>query len=304
MRNTVNISNRKKGGRRMRKNDKHIKISYKTLRKEDDAKIRFHGTKLPKWIATPGISLWIKVYFYILWWYVQHPGKVFFKNWSTICNDFIACGCVCTVEGIRDAIQVLKNSETEERYLTGKMKGKKKKGGVGLINVVYNEELKSECAMPEEYIYRKVYVDMKKARKLLSIFTADTAYVKQLKSKSRLKKLIFNRPLSIFTKTVAASIKRQLNESKEKYTSEEQMFFGFVEKYSSKKFDASALLRNHKSRQTINLQEEQDMENWLKLNANSANKLHHVIDDDTGEIIDPPGQTPTEVVKSFYEAIR
>lgn len=288
----------------MRKNDKQVKISIKSQRKEDEKLVRMHGIKLPKWIATPGISLWIKVYFYILWWYVQHPGKVFFKNWSTICNDFIACGCVCTVEGIRDAIQVLKNQETEERYLTGKMKGKKKKGGVGLIKVVYNEELKSQCAMPEEYIYKKVYIDMAKAKKLLSIFTADTAYVKKLKSKSRFKKLIFNRPLSIFTKSVAASIKRQLNECKEKYTSEEQMFFGFIEKYSSKKFDASALLRKHKSRHAINLQEEQDMENWLKLNANSANKLHHIIDDDTGEIVNPPGQTSSEVVKSFFEAIR
>lgn len=295
----------------MRKNDRNNNnISYKNKRKEDEQIIRMHGIKITSFFATPGVPLWVKVYFYIFTWYMRNPGKIFFKKYSTICNDLINCGCPCTEEGIRDAFRVLKNEDTEERYTEGLYQGKKKKGGVALIRVEYERLTKAEWVAlgknPEEYIYRKVYIDMDKARKLLSVFVGDCKLVKGLKAKSRLKKVIFQRPLS-FSKRLAAAYRRQMKETMmENYTSEEQMFFGFVKKYSSKYYDTSKLTKNHITRHAINLQEVQDQENWLNISDIETNEesIYHIIDDDTGEVISSSNPKPPSLAQTFFGAIK
>ena len=210
-----------------------------------------HGIGIEEYIRTPGISDWIKVLHYMLWWYLQpkHKDLVFYQKYSTIKRIFKKWGYVdCTVRNIKEAFRILKSSEAD--------------GGVDLISVVYAECSKYEWALrgnnPKKWIFRKVYMKWHRIHKYFSVFATEGLVFKSLRAKSRLKKLVRARQMS-YTKHLQGQFELFMKRAKiERYNSAKQMFYGFLYTVSRAFYDVTKLIKNFRPEHTIDLQKEQD----------------------------------------------
>ncbi len=275
------------------------------MRKNDKKQHTYdlHFVKLEKWFSTPGIELWQKVLFYLLDWHIKHPTSKCFISNRKIHRDLLKCNCFCTEAGIEEAIRILKTSESSDRYSSGK----KKKDGVGLIQCLYphlngdqveytpsTENILSKAEWtslnynPNKYIYRILRLNYTKLNKYLSVYTKDSHILKKLPAKSRLKKLVYKRPIS-YTKRIMPDFKRQMRESVyEKYKNPKQMFYSWIVLYSNKYYNTSIKeIIPDFARNTV---KEQNSEIWLDA---IESKLRG----------SPESEGIPKVVKDFFEAL-
>lgn len=198
-----------------------------------------HGISLPEYIATPGISLWMKLLFYIMIWYEKHPGQVFFRKYSTIVSDFSIYGHDCKWTGIRNALWILRNEN--------------------LVKVEYNELTKTQWVAqgnnPNKYVYRTIRINYARVNKFLSCYIASYKTMKDLPSKSRLKRF-FNQRFMSYTRNLTTEFKRQMKDATvETYKTPMDMLKGCV--YGMNKFyDPSKFILNYIPEHTIDLNEE------------------------------------------------
>lgn len=211
-----------------------------------------HGISLPEYIATPGISLWMKLLFYIMIFYEKHPGKLFFRKYSTIVNDFATYGWECKWTGIRNALWILRKEN--------------------LVKVEYNSMTKEEWIEagknPKKYIYRTVHINYARVNKFLSCYIASYKTMKDLPSKSRLKRF-FNQRFMSYTRNLVTEYKRQMKAATiETYKSPMDMLKGCV--YGMNKYyDPSKFILNYIPEHTIDL----NKEDILQANKESAEAM-------------------------------
>lgn len=268
--------------------------------KRKEFKYNAHGITIQEYVASPKIELWLKVFAYIMWWYMnpKHEGKHFFMKHSTIRKILEHWGCKCTDRGIEEAFRILKTPEAE--------------GGVDLITLEYADELKSqwiaEGKNPRKWIYRTVYIKWARVRKFLSIFTGESKVVKTLPAKHRLKKLIYKRFMS-YTWTLQAMFEKQMKEANiEKYTSAHKMFYGYLFTYSRKYYDPTKLIKNYIPEHTIDIQKEQDREAWSEAYAlgmqRAGKSLYSKDTISYGAKDNNSSKANNEVIKNFYQSIK
>ncbi len=248
-----------------------------------DMEYSAHGISFSEYLRLDTIPVWIKVLFYLIEWYIhpKHKGSVFFQKYSTIERWFRRCG----VSGyrnlerdIRDAFYILEDLE--------------------LIKKVYASGKKSESENPNAYIYRKVYLNWNRIHKYLSIFTTEGAF-KNLKAKSRLKKLVQCRFLS-YTKKLQVAFEKAMKEAVlEKYETAKKMFYGFLYKISSKYYNVKRLIYNFIPEHERNLQKEQDEEEWIRL-ADSSGIFYKL---DVGSSSESTRKTPPKALLDFFNRI-
>lgn len=291
------------------------------MRKNDKPKKKYdynhHGMTIAEYIATPGIDLWLKVLFYLYDWHNKHRNKECFISNQKILKDFHALGWCCTPDGIEGAIRTLKTPEaiTPEYYPSGR----KKKDGVGLIRVVYpsvNDKGEIEYTEdfskiiypkdwialglnPNDYIFRKIYIDYPKFRKYISIFSTEYHEYKELRGKSRFKKLVKKRPVS-YVKDLAKEFDKQMAEAiVERSETADDMFYNFVYTYSRKYFRTSLYynyIPNHAREQV----EYQNKEDWIKLMKSHLRGTPY----DICHIQEIKPREPNPMIKDFYGRIR
>lgn len=296
----------------------------KTRKNKKDYDYKYHGIKIEEWFALPGISLWVKIAFYLFLWQQNHPNRTCFISNKKIHEDLVNMGCICTIRGVESAMKVLKTKEskTPEYYTSGKSEGKKKKDGVGLItclyptlnkqgDVVYTEDTsnilsktnwKAMGKNPNEYIFRKIHLNYPRYQKYMSVFTVENATMKGLPAKSRLKKFIKQRPIS-YTKNLNEEYNKHIQEAiMERYKTPEEMFKGFIYKYSRRYWDPTRYIYNYIPEHTRNQVKEQNTEEWLSIDAKLKSSPPYV--SSTGEIIKETKQSTPACVKEFFEKIR
>lgn len=261
-----------------------------------DYEFSSHGIKIHEYLGISGIPLWLKTLEYVLAWYLHpsHKNQVFFKKYSTICNDLQECGCMCTERGIEEAFRILKTPE--------------EKGGLGLFNVVYAEMSKKEWKAsehnPKKWIYRKVYLNWAKIHKYYSVFSTHSKVFKELRSKSRLKKLVQKRSKS-FTRNLQQVFEMSMKEANlERYTSARKMFYGFLYSVSRNYYDVTKLIQKFIPEHEIDLQKVQDAETWLeivpsRLRGTPLDPLRNIAQKSQSNA---KGQAPASL-HAFYEAI-
>lgn len=219
----------------------------KTKKYED---FKAHGEKLQDFIADKGskyqkVELWIKFLSYVLYWYFKHPNQTFFVSHKTTIKYFKACGCDCTLRGIQEAVRICKELD--------------------LIKVTYADTKKTESVNPDKWIYRKITLNWRNIYKNFSVYDKDSKTYKELKAKSRLKKLINKRPCSYvkMNSLIFQKAKEELGDRK--YQNEMQMFTGFVYTISSKYYNITKY--NHRPAHLINIQEKADAEILRLINS-------------------------------------
>ena len=181
-------------------------------------------------------------------WYLnpKHKNQAFFQKYSTIKKVFNEWGCECTEDGIEEAFRRLKASDLD------------------LIKVEYNELKKTEFVAnggnPNHYIYRKVFVNWKRLNKYMQVFTNSSHTLKELKNKSRLKKLVYKRYMS-YTDNLKEIFKKAMEEtSYEKYRSEKAMYLGWIVLHSSHYYKSNIINEAYIPTHAINLRKAQDKE--------------------------------------------
>lgn len=298
--------------------------STKTRKNKKEYDYQMHGIKIEEWFALPGIRLWIKIAFYLLLWQNKHPNKTCFISNKKIHEDLVNMGCICTLRGVESAMKTLKTkaAKTPQYYTSGKSKGKKKKDGVGLITclyptlndkgeMIYTEDTSNILTKtkwismgknPNEYIFRKIYINYPHYQKYMSVFTGEHTILKNLPAKSRLKKFIKQRPIS-YTKNLNEEFNKHIEEALiERYKTPEEMFKGFVYKYSRIYWNPTRFIYNYIPEHTRNYVKEQNAEEWLNIDAKFKPSPPYV--PKTGEIIEETKESTPSCVKEFYEAIR
>lgn len=218
--------------------------------KNNDKNFKYnaHGLSICEYVKDGKVELWLKVLFYIVHWYLnpKHKGKVFFQKYSTIKNVFSKWCFECTEDGIEEAFRRLKAPDLD------------------LIKVEYNELKKTEFVEnggnPNHYIYRKVYINWKKLNKYMSIYTNSSKTLKELKNKSRLKKLVYKRFMS-YTWNLSDIYKKAMEEtSYEKYRNEKAMYLGWIVLHSSNYYKSRIINKKYLPEHAINLRKAQDKE--------------------------------------------
>ena len=211
-------------------------------------KYNAHGLSICEYVKNGKVELWLKVLFYIVHWYLnpKHKNQAFFQKYSTIKKVFNEWGCECTEDGIEEAFRRLKASDLD------------------LIKVEYNKHKKAEFVAnggnPNHYIYRKVFVNWKRLNKYMQVFTNSSHTLKELKNKSRLKKLVYKRYMS-YTDNLREIFKKAMEEtSYEKYRSEKAMYLGWIVLHSSHYYKSKIINEAYIPTHAINLRKAQDKE--------------------------------------------
>ncbi|MBR4496014.1 MAG: hypothetical protein IKP12_02655 [Acholeplasmatales bacterium] len=221
-----------------------------TNNKKDKREYKYnaHGLSICEYVSNGKVELWLKVLFYIVHWYLnpKHKNQAFFQKYSTIKKVFNKWGCECTEDGIEEAFRRLKASDLD------------------LIKVEYNELTKAEFVAnggnPNHYIYRKVFVNWKRLNKYMQVFTNSSHTLKELKNKSRLKKLVYKRYMS-YTDNLKEIFKKAMEEtSYEKYRSEKAMYLGWIVLHSSHYYKSNIINESYIPTHAINLRKAQDKE--------------------------------------------
>lgn len=136
------------------------------------------------------VECWLKIAYFIIQWYITNANKNKEFYMST------------------RAIKKRINEDFNNQYATRTIqKGIKTCSDLGLIEIEYSKEKKSEMANPNEYINRKIKLNYKKVNELLAVYDIDEdPLYKSLPKRNRLKKFIKKRPIA-YVKAVEAKYK-------------------------------------------------------------------------------------------------
>lgn len=231
-------------------------------------------------------ELWLLVLFLIVDWYLVHEPKKkrpFAWRYSTIQKTLAHYGYYCTIDGIQEALRVLKDLDLIKVVYPRNNDG----------SIMTRAEWEANGHNPKKYVYRTIYIKWGKLYKYLSIYTPNDAVFKRLGigAKSRLKKLIFKRPMSFINQAVFKRAKEEVMH--ESYKTSNEMFFGFISEYSTKYYNPTNKLKLNVPEHLIDLQKEQDSY------AESLNKRPHEVNERPPVVNEHPS-----IAKEFFNTIK
>lgn len=267
------------------------KLMTNNKKNKREYKYNAHGLSICEYVKNGKVELWLKVLFYIVHWYLnpKHKNQAFFQKYSTIKKVFSEWGCECTEDGIEEAFRRLKASDLD------------------LIKVEYNELKKSKFVAnggnPNHYIYRKVFVNWKRLNKYMQVFTNSSHTLKELKNKSRLKKLVYKRYMS-YTDNLREIFKKAMEEtSYEKYRSEKAMYLGWIVLHSSHYYKSNIINESYIPTHAINLRKAQDRE-ALKEAVKLAEEKLQFASESTTNFVPLPCEVLGESEEEYIERCR
>lgn len=174
------------------------------------------------------VECWLKIAYFIIQWYITNANKNKEFYMST------------------RAIKKRINEDFNNQYATRTIqKGIKTCSDLGLIEIEYSKEKKSEMANPNEYINRKIKLNYKKVNELLAVYDIDEdPLYKSLPKRNRLKKFIKKRPIA-YVKAVEAKYKEYETGGRKAYTNSTEMVSSFVYKITTKFVGINRTIRKH-----------------------------------------------------------
>lgn len=203
---------------------------------------------------------WIKVVYLIVDWYIKdrNQNKEFFCSYKSIISKMARLGCHVTLSCVQKAV---KNAEQ-----------------VGLFKREYAADKKTASEDPKNWKFRIIHLNWKELFKILGCCSTESNYYKSLPSKSRIKKLIKQRPITS-RKGALESYKLALRGKYTKATTQKEFELEFRSSNSSLYYNTKKLDFGKRPEYMIDQQEKEDRAFLNDDYKRSKGRLGYVVND-------------------------